>query len=222
MDIGEDGETVRLRDSAEDTAAFGEAGTTEAVDGGAVGLVVAGLEDVGNPEVGGDALDGVSQAAGVGFGLEDAGAGNEEEIRAADRDAPKSKGMGVAHCAIGAQVELGGSGSVPLSPNDRTPRLDAGASRDVVCRGLGVGSSGGEIERNRMRSVSDSNQAGRQRGSWEWSVHHGAEGPCMAIQLRTGDVAGNIVGGVQVGAEVGVDGHATGAGLRREVGGCDG
>ena len=61
-----------------------EAGAAEAFDAGAVGLVVAGFEDEGNAEVGGDALDGVGHGADVGFGLDDAGAGDEEEPARAD------------------------------------------------------------------------------------------------------------------------------------------
>ena len=53
--------------AAEDAGAFDEAGAAETFDAGAVGLVVAGFEDVGDAEVGGDALDGVGHGAGVGF-----------------------------------------------------------------------------------------------------------------------------------------------------------
>ena len=72
---------------AEDARAFGDAGAAEGVDGGAVGLVVAGFEDVRDAEVGGDALDGVGHAAGVRLGLDDAGAGDEEQRAATKRDA---------------------------------------------------------------------------------------------------------------------------------------
>ena len=54
-------------------------GPRKLVTGGAVGLVVAGFEDVGDAEVGGDALDGVGHGAGVLLALDDAGAGDEEE-----------------------------------------------------------------------------------------------------------------------------------------------
>ena len=86
MDVGKDGQAGGLGDGAEDARAFDQAGAAEAVDGGAVGLVVAGLEDVGDAEVGGDALDGVGHHAGVGLGLDDAGAGDEEELAASDGD----------------------------------------------------------------------------------------------------------------------------------------
>jgi len=82
VDVGEDGEAGGFGYGAEDAAAFGEAGAAEAADGGAVGFVVAGLEDVGDAEVGGDALDGVGHGAGVLLGLDDAGAGDEEEFAA--------------------------------------------------------------------------------------------------------------------------------------------
>lgn len=93
MDVGEDGEAVGLRDGLEDAGAFLDAGAAEAVDGGSVGLVVAGLEDVGDVEVGGDALDGVGHGAGVLLGLDDAGAGDEEESAAAYGDVADFKGM---------------------------------------------------------------------------------------------------------------------------------
>ena len=86
VDVGEDGETGALRYGAEDAAAFDEAGAPEAANGGAVGFVVTGFEDVGDAEVGGDALDGVGHGAGVLLGLDDAGASDEEELAAAYGD----------------------------------------------------------------------------------------------------------------------------------------
>jgi len=87
VDVGEHGQAGALGDGAQDAAAFGEAGTAKAPERGAVGLVVAGLEDVGDTEIGGDARDGVGQRAGVGLGLDDAGAGDKEEPAAAYGDA---------------------------------------------------------------------------------------------------------------------------------------
>jgi len=75
-----------LCDGAEDAAAFREPRAAEAADRCSVGLVVAGLEDVGDAEVGGDALDGVGHGAGVLLGLDDAGSGDEEELAAAYGD----------------------------------------------------------------------------------------------------------------------------------------
>ncbi len=94
VDVGEDWETCVLCDAAQDARAFDEAGATEAADAGAVGFVVAGFEDVGDVEIGGDALDGLSEGAGVGFAFEDAGAGDEEEAAFADLDVRDLKGIG--------------------------------------------------------------------------------------------------------------------------------
>jgi hypothetical protein len=80
VDVGEDGKSGRLGEAAEDPGALDQAGAAEAVDGGPVGLVVGGLEDVGNGEVGGDALDCVCHLADVGFALDNARAGDEEEL----------------------------------------------------------------------------------------------------------------------------------------------
>ena len=44
-------------------------------------------------EVGGDALDALGEGAGVGFRLEDAGAGDEKELAAADGDGADVKGV---------------------------------------------------------------------------------------------------------------------------------
>ena len=88
------GRPVRWR-SAEDARALLQAGAAETVDAGAVGLVVAGLEDVRDAEVGGDALDGVGQGARMGLGLNDAGAGDQEKLARADMYGADFKG--VAH-----------------------------------------------------------------------------------------------------------------------------
>ena len=84
--IGEDGEMCVFGDAAQDARAFGEAGSAEAGDRGAVGLVVGGLEDVWHAEIAGDALDGIGHHAGVLLALDDAGAGDKKELAAADRD----------------------------------------------------------------------------------------------------------------------------------------
>ncbi len=109
VDVGEDGEAGGFGDGAEDAAAFGEAGAAEALDGGAVGLVVAGFEDVGDAEVGGDALDGVGHGAGVGLGLDDAGAGDEEELAAAYGDVADIEGIG-HRCYLTIVAERDGQG----------------------------------------------------------------------------------------------------------------
>ncbi len=80
VDVGKDGKAGVFGDLAEDAHAFFEAGTAEAFDTGAVGLVVAGFEDQWNGQVGGDTLDRFSNRAGVSFGLDDAGAGDQEKL----------------------------------------------------------------------------------------------------------------------------------------------
>ena len=57
VNVGEDGKSGRFGEAAEDFGAFDNPGTAEAVDRGPVRLVVGGLEDVGNAEVSGSALD---------------------------------------------------------------------------------------------------------------------------------------------------------------------
>ena len=74
--VGEDGQAGVFGDAAEDARALFEAGAAKALDAGAVGLVVAGFEDVGNAEIGGDALDGFGDGARMGLGLDDAGTGD--------------------------------------------------------------------------------------------------------------------------------------------------
>jgi len=80
VDVGENGKAGGFSKAAQDGRAFFEAGTAEAGDGGAIGLVVGGFEDVRNAEVGGDALESVGHGADVGFALDDAGTGDEEEF----------------------------------------------------------------------------------------------------------------------------------------------
>ena len=76
-------------DGAKDARALRDAGAAEAMNRGAVRLVVAGFEDVRDVKVGGDALDGVGHAAGVCLGLNDAGAGDEKERAAAESNVAK-------------------------------------------------------------------------------------------------------------------------------------
>src|SRR5258708_7206969 len=58
---------------------FGEAGAAKGFDGRAVGFVVGGFENVGDTGVAGDFCDAFGHGAGVGFGFDDAWAGDEEE-----------------------------------------------------------------------------------------------------------------------------------------------
>src|SRR5260370_193470 len=71
-----------LTEGGEEAGAVRRGGGAEGFDGGAVRLVVGGLEDVRHAEVGGDALDGLGHLAGMLLGLDDAGAGDEEELAA--------------------------------------------------------------------------------------------------------------------------------------------
>ena len=84
--VGEDGEVRLFGDAAQDARAFGESGTAEARDRGAVGLVVRSLEDVGDGEVAGDALNGIGHEARMLLAFDDARAGDEEELTRANRD----------------------------------------------------------------------------------------------------------------------------------------
>ena len=84
--VGEDGEVRLSGDAAQDARAFGEAGTAEAGDRGAIGLVIGSLEDVGDAEVAGDALNGIGHEARVLLAFDDARAGDEEELTRANRD----------------------------------------------------------------------------------------------------------------------------------------
>jgi hypothetical protein len=94
VDVGEDRKAGVLRDGAEDAGAFHESRAAEAANAGAVGLVIAGLENIGEFEVGGDALDGFGKGAGVSFTFEDARAGDQEETALADFDVADFKGIG--------------------------------------------------------------------------------------------------------------------------------
>ena len=84
MHVGEHRQTRRLGDRPQDACAFTQAGPAKAVDRCAVGLVVAGLEDVRDGEVGGDALDGLGDRSGVLLAFDHAGAGDEEELSGPD------------------------------------------------------------------------------------------------------------------------------------------
>ena len=102
VDVGKDRDAVRGADGLEDAAAFGEAGTAKGADRGAIGLVVARFEEKREAEIGGDALEGVGQGAGVVFGLEHAGTGDQEELSGADGHVAELKGRYGWHLSIGA------------------------------------------------------------------------------------------------------------------------
>lgn len=94
MNVGENGQTRVLGDGAEDAAAFDEAGPAKALDRGAVGLVVAGLEDVGDAEVRGDVLNSVRHLPRMSLGLDNAGTADKEELAAAYRNVADIEWMG--------------------------------------------------------------------------------------------------------------------------------
>jgi len=97
VDVGEHGQAGVFCDGAEDASAFLQAGTTEAADGSAVRFVVTRLEDVGELQIRRDALDGFGHFAGVGFGLDDAGAGDEEKSARACSNRSDGEGIRVSH-----------------------------------------------------------------------------------------------------------------------------
>jgi hypothetical protein len=91
VDVGQHGQLVGLAHGAQDAATFLQARAAKAADRRAIGLVVAGLEDVRDAQVGGDALDGVGEFAGVRLGLDHAGAGDQKQLATAHRDVAKSE-----------------------------------------------------------------------------------------------------------------------------------
>ena len=106
VDVGENGNAKVAGDGAEDARAFDQARAAEAADAGAVGLIVAGLEDPREAQLGGDPENRLGERAGVSFGLEDAGSGDEEEVAAADGDGGQVEGVlgGVGHWTIEAEI----------------------------------------------------------------------------------------------------------------------
>src|SRR5208282_1223428 len=92
VNIGEDGEVEGVADFGEDAEAFGEAGAAVAGERGAVGFVVAGLEDEGDAEIPADGRDGGGHEKRVLFALNDAGTGDEKELGATDGDMLDGKG----------------------------------------------------------------------------------------------------------------------------------
>jgi len=86
VDVGEDWQAGVFGDRSEDSCTFNQARSAEAADAGAVGLVITRFENIWNIQVGGDALDGLSERAGVAFAFEDARASDEEELALADFD----------------------------------------------------------------------------------------------------------------------------------------
>src|SRR5207244_2378357 len=96
--VGERREACVFCQPCEDARAFLKARTAKALYAGAVGLVVTGFEDVGNSQVRSDALDGLGHGAGVSFGLDNTGPGDEKQTAGADLHRPDFKR--VAHDSI--------------------------------------------------------------------------------------------------------------------------
>ena len=81
-------------DVAQDAQTFFRAGAAEAGDGGAIGLVIAGFEDVGDAELAADGGDGGGHEERVLLTLNDTGTGDEKKLRAADGDVLHREGHG--------------------------------------------------------------------------------------------------------------------------------
>ena len=129
MNVGEDRQTGVFGEAAKDASSFHEAGTTETLYAGAIGLVVAGLEDVGNAEIGRDALDGFGHFACVGFGLDNAGTGDQEEpARAHLHGADFKRGGHEGDC----------TGDSEQWSVVRGPSLVAGSQEAVAAAGEGI------------------------------------------------------------------------------------
>ena len=93
--VGQHRQAGVLGQAGENARALHQAGSAKALHTGAVGLVVAGLEDVGKAEISGDALNSLGHAPRVALGLDDAGTGDEEKLALAHMDRAYFKG--VAH-----------------------------------------------------------------------------------------------------------------------------
>ena len=114
---------------AENARPLFEAGSAKAFDAGAIGLVIAGFEDIGDAEIGCDALNGFGHGARMGLGLDDAGTGDEEEPARADLHGPDFKG--VAHerdCNVQGSVARA-SAAGPSGRAEWTLRLRAADTR---------------------------------------------------------------------------------------------
>ena len=79
VDIGEDWQACVLFYFCEDAEALFQLRAAEGGDGGAIGFVVGGFEDVRDFQLGGDGGDFFGHGGGVGFGLDYAGASDQEE-----------------------------------------------------------------------------------------------------------------------------------------------
>ena len=98
VNVGEDREVEIGFNFGEDAETFGETRTTKGFNGGAVGFVVGGFEDVGDPGVSGDFCHAFGHGTCVGLGFDYARAGDEEEgIVAAEAERAEGDFAGVCH-----------------------------------------------------------------------------------------------------------------------------
>ena len=95
MHIGQHWQAGSFCQATQNAHPFLESRPAEALHAGAISFVVAGLENVGNAQVGRDALDGIRHGADVGFGFNDAGAGDQKKLARAHMHRANFKG--VAH-----------------------------------------------------------------------------------------------------------------------------
>ena len=86
MHVGEHGNPDRLLDFFENAQAGGDSQAAIAFQRGAIGLVVRGLEDIGNPQSAADPVTALGHLDGVGLALNDARPGDKEQGGAADFD----------------------------------------------------------------------------------------------------------------------------------------
>lgn len=84
VDIGQHGQSGRVGETAKNSRAFLQTRAAKAGHRGAVGFVIRSLENIRNAEVGCDALEGIGHFAHMRFALDNAWAGDEEELARAD------------------------------------------------------------------------------------------------------------------------------------------
>ena len=93
VDVGEDGDADGVSNFFQNAEAFLETRAAKALKRGAIGFVVGGFEDVGDADAFRDRSDRLGHFEGVGFALDDAGAGDEKELSSADGDGADLKGV---------------------------------------------------------------------------------------------------------------------------------
>ena len=77
--VSENGQAEIVLDAAKNFQSLGHARAAIGVDGGAVGFVVAALEDVGQLQFGTNRSDALGHRAGVGLRFNHAGTGNQKQ-----------------------------------------------------------------------------------------------------------------------------------------------